>query len=211
MTDPVSASCATRRPQRTSSRPRLGAAVGLLLVAMLAACQRQPRAREREAAEAEAKARAQAREAARLASLPLPEEPPVEVLRVQNSGLPCAVDDVFARKCRRCHTVPTRHGAPLVFLTWEDTRQDRQGLSIASIIGRAVRTGFMPYRMEANPPVLPLTDDEKKVILDWVDAGAPRGDCGASPKASASSAPLTSATRLRHAAPAPSAARLRSP
>jgi len=210
MTDPVSASCATRRPQLTSSRPRLRAAVRLLLVATLVACQREPRAREREAAEAEAKARAQAREAARLASLPPPEEPPVDVLRVPDSGLPCAVDEVFARKCRRCHTIPTRHGAPLVFLTWEDTRQDRQGQTIASIIGRAVRTGFMPYRMEANPPVLPLTDDEKKIILDWVDAGAPRGDCNASPTASTSSTPLTSAARVTHGAAAPSSHRPRS-
>lgn len=160
--------------------------------------------------EAEARERAQAREAARLAALPMPEEPPVDMLRVPNSGLPCAVDDVFARKCRRCHTIPTRHGAPLVFLTWEDTRQDRQGMPIASVIGRAVRTGFMPYRMEANPPVLPLTDDEKKIILDWVDAGAPRGDCSASPNASASSAPPASATRIHHAVTAPSSVRTRS-
>jgi hypothetical protein len=148
-----------------------------ILVTLGGGCERQPRAREREAAEAEAKARAQAREAARRAAEPLPEEPPVETVRVPNSGLPCNVDDVFAAKCRRCHTVPTRHGAPLVFLTWDDTRQDRLGQPLYNVIGRAVRTGFMPYRVEANPPVQPLTDDEKKIILDWVDAGAPRVDC----------------------------------
>jgi cytochrome c5 len=148
-----------------------------ILVTLGGGCERQPRAREREAAAAEAKARAQAREAARRAAEPLPEEPPVETVRVPNSGLPCNVDDVFAAKCRRCHTVPTRHGAPLVFLTWDDTRQDRLGQPLYNVIGRAVRTGFMPYRVEANPPVQPLTDDEKKIILDWVDAGAPRVDC----------------------------------
>jgi uncharacterized membrane protein len=154
------------------------------LITLLGGCQREPRAREREAAAAEARARAQAREAARLAALPLPEEPPVELLRVANSGLPCAVDDVFAAKCRRCHTVPTRHGAPFVFLTWEDTRQDRQGQPLVNVIARAVKSGFMPYRIEANPPVQPLTEAEKKTILDWVDAGAPRGDCAAKPAAS---------------------------
>lgn len=148
-----------------------------LFITLLGGCERQPRAREREAAAADAKARAQAREAARLAALPMPEEPPVELLRVPSSGLPCDVDDVFAHKCRRCHTVPTRHGAPFVFLTWDDTRQDRQGQPLVNVIGRAVRSGFMPYRVEANPPVLPLTDEEKKIILDWVDAGAPRADC----------------------------------
>ena len=149
----------------------------IVFLTVLAGCQRQPRAREREAAEAALKARAQAAEAARRAREPLPEEPPVELLRVANSGLPCKVDDVFAAKCRRCHTLPTRHGAPLVFLTWDDTRQDRMGQPLFAIIGRAVRTNFMPYRIEANPPVLQLTDEEKRIILDWVDAGAPREEC----------------------------------
>lgn len=177
----------------------------LLFITLLGGCQRQPRAREREAAEAEARAQAAAREAARIAALPLPEEPPVEVLRVPNSGLPCKVDEAFAAKCRRCHTIPMRHGAPFVFLTWDDTQEDRQGQRLASLIGRAVRSGFMPYRVEANPPVLPLTDAEKKSILDWVDAGAPREDCIVD--ATGAPAPVTSARsvpRLARAAPAPS-------
>jgi cytochrome c5 len=154
----------------------LGPAIALL-IPLVAGCEKRPRAREREAAEAKAKERAHAAEAARLAALPLPEEPPIEIPRVANSGLPCKVDDVFASKCRRCHTVPTRHGAPFVFLTWEDTQQDRLGQPLYAVIGRAVRTGFMPQRIEANPPVQPLSDDEKKIILDWVDAGAPRENC----------------------------------
>jgi hypothetical protein len=51
------------------------------------------------------------------------------------------------------------------------------GQPLFNVIGRAVRSGFMPYRVEANPPVQPLSDDEKKIILDWVDAGAPRENC----------------------------------
>jgi hypothetical protein len=148
-----------------------------LCITLLGGCERKPRAREREAAEQHAKALARAKEAARRASLPPPEEPPVELLRVPNSGLPCQVDEVFSRKCRRCHTIPTRHGAPLVFLTWDDTQQQRGGQKLSEVIGRAVRSNFMPYRIEANPPVQPLTDDEKRIILDWVEAGAPREDC----------------------------------
>ena len=140
-------------------------------------CERQPRAREREAAAVAAAARARAAEYARRAAEPLAEESPVELLKVPGSGLPCQVDDVFAAKCRRCHTIPTRHSAPFVFLTWDDTRQDRLGQPLYAVIGRAVRTGYMPYRIDANPPVQPLTDQEKKIILDWVDAGAPRQDC----------------------------------
>lgn len=162
---------------RSANRSRF---VALALLTLMGGCERQPRAREREAAEAEAKARALAAAAARKAAEPLPEEPPVELLRVPHSGLPCKVDAVFALKCRRCHTIPTRHGAPFVFLTWEDTRQDRLGQPLYAVIGRAVRTNFMPYRIEANPPVQQLTDQEKQIILDWVDAGAPREDCDAS-------------------------------
>jgi len=180
--------------------------VSAVLITLLGGCQRQPRAREREAAEAEAAARAFAAEAARRDALPMPAEPPLELLRAPHSGLPCKVDDVFANKCRRCHTIPTRHGAPFVFFTWDDTRQDRLGQPLYSVIGRAVRTNLMPYRVEANPPVEPLTDDEKKIILDWVDAGAPREECDPNapePKTPAS----TSAQAKAKAAAAPSKAR----
>jgi hypothetical protein len=153
-------------------------------ITLMGGCARKQRAREREAIEAKARAEARSKEAARLAALPLPEEPPVELLRATNSGLPCEVDDVFAAKCRRCHTIPTRHGAPFVFLTWQDMQQERAGQKLPALIARAVRSNFMPYRMEANPPVLPLTDDEKQIILDWVDAGAPRQDCDPSAQAS---------------------------
>jgi hypothetical protein len=68
------------------------------------------------------------------------------------------------------------------------------------VIGRAVRTNYMPYRIPANPPVEPLSDDEKKIILDWIDAGAPREDCDPSaPDAK------TTASAPAASAPAPSA------
>jgi hypothetical protein len=177
-----------------------------LFITLTGGCERQPRAREREAAEAEAKARARAAEAARRAAEPLPEEPPVELLRTAHSGLPCQVDDVFAGKCRRCHTIPTRHGAPFVFLTWDDTRQDRLGQPLYAVIGRAVRTNFMPYRVEANPPVQQLTDQEKKIILDWVDAGAPREECDPSAPDDKKAAPAQAKTKGKAA---PSAERAR--
>jgi hypothetical protein len=109
---------------------------------------------------------------------PLPLEPPVELLRVENSGLPCDVDEVLARKCRRCHTQPPRHNAPLQLLRWEDTQADRGGVPVFRHLGRVVASGFMPYPIMANPPVERLTDAEKKTLLDWVAAGGPRGGCG---------------------------------
>lgn len=182
------------------SRLALVAAACLLLAA---GCERKQRAREREAIQAAAKAKLEAKRLATQTAAPLPQEPPVEITRVPDSGLPCDVDDVFARKCRRCHTIPTRHGAPFVFLTWQDTQQARGDQPLAALIGRAVRSGFMPYRMEANPPVEPLTEEEKKIILDWVDAGAPRQDCDPSGK---STTPGQAKTKSRSVAtPKPSA------
>src|SRR5207244_6670632 len=34
------------------------------------------------------------------------------------SGLPCAVDEVFASRCRECHTRPPQFGAPMPLQTW---------------------------------------------------------------------------------------------
>lgn len=108
---------------------------------------------------------------------PVPLEPPFGPLRVPNAGLPCAVDTVFAEKCRRCHTIPPRHGAPFPLLTWQQSTKIFHGRPLPVLITRAVEADFMPYPVETNPPVQPLTPAEKKIILDWAAAGAPRGDC----------------------------------
>lgn len=175
--------------------------LALLAITLGSACERKPRAREREAEQAAVQARARAKEAARRASIPPPEEPPVELLRVPSSGFSCQLDDVFAAKCRRCHTIPARHGAPLVFLTWDDAQQERGGQKLTQVIGRVVRSGFMPYRIEANPPVQPLTDDEKKIILDWVDAGGPKQACNG-PSDPETALPTPQKTSAKSAQPA---------
>lgn len=109
----------------------------------------------------------------------IPPEPPLELVRVPNSGLPCAVDDVLAAKCRRCHSVPARHSAPFPLLTWEDTQQLIDVRPRFKVLEKVVQTGYMPYGIPANPPVQPLTDAEKQTLLAWARAGAPRGGCGA--------------------------------
>jgi hypothetical protein len=109
---------------------------------------------------------------------PLPVEPPLEKVRVADAGLPCDVDDVLARKCRRCHTTPPRHNAPFELYTWDDTQSDRFGKPLYVDIGRVVETGYMPLTaLTANPPIEHLTPEEKRVLIDWVDAGAPKMPC----------------------------------
>lgn len=109
---------------------------------------------------------------------PLPMEAPVRVLRAENSGLPCDVDEVLASKCRRCHTQPPRHSAPVQLLRWDDLHADRNGVPVYQHVGRVVASGYMPFAIMANPPIQRLTEAEKQTLLDWVTAGAPRGGCG---------------------------------
>ncbi len=154
------------------ARLRTVFAVTLGLLALVGGCERKQRARERDRLSAKVEVTA----APRAPKAPT-EEAPFGPLRAPGSGLPCAVDDAFAAKCRRCHTVPTRHGAPFVFLTWEDTQQLRSSQPLYQLIGRAVRSGFMPYKVATIPPVESLSESEKQTILDWVDRGAPREAC----------------------------------
>jgi hypothetical protein len=108
---------------------------------------------------------------------PIPPEPPFGPLEVDNSGFPCDVDAALKAKCRRCHTTPARHGAPFALLTWEQTQEDFRGTPISGHIARAVKSGFMPYRILTNPPVESLTDAEKQAIVSWAESGAPRASC----------------------------------
>jgi uncharacterized membrane protein len=117
---------------------------------------------------------------------PIPLETPVETLRVPNSGFPCAVDDVLAAKCRRCHTLPARHNAPFSLLTWDDTRGMIGDRIRYLVMASVTQSGYMPYNIPANPPVERLTDEEKKAIADWVEAGAPKAACPPAPAASVS-------------------------
>lgn len=157
---------------RSLATPLLAAAV--LLVSTMH-CGRS--SAERRRAEAESLAREEAQRQAAYVPPPLPRDPPLEKVRVPDSGLPCDVDDVLARKCRRCHTTPARHNAPFELYTWDDTRKVRLDKPLYVDIGRVVDSGYMPLGIEADPPVERLTPEEKKSLLDWVDAGAPKTSC----------------------------------
>ncbi len=100
---------------------------------------------------------------------PLPTPGP---LQVAHSGFPAAVDEVLKHKCRRCHTTPRANSAPFPLLTWDDTRKLRYNRPIWMLIGSAVKSGFMPYRVPLTPPVERLSETEKQTLLSWVDSGA---------------------------------------
>jgi hypothetical protein len=95
---------------------------------------------------------------------------------------------VIRAKCQRCHQSPVQHGAPVPFMTYEDTQApyyttDRKW---SDVMVDAVDRGIMPDVTQNDPPtslmppVEPLTADEKTTLLDWLAQGAkPEGgtDC----------------------------------
>jgi hypothetical protein len=91
--------------------------------------------------------------------------------------IPCDVQEVLVAKCQRCHGDPLQNGAPFPLITLEQVHMrygdSPSSMAIYTYIAPAVESGFMPL-MSASvmPPVVPLTDEEKTILLDWVDAGA---------------------------------------
>jgi uncharacterized membrane protein len=86
----------------------------------------------------------------------------------------CEVRTVLADKCHRCHTAPPEHGAPFSLLTYDDTQVlDRRGTPRFERVHDAVESEYMPPTfLKLDPPVEPLTSNERAVLLDWAEAGA---------------------------------------
>jgi hypothetical protein len=110
-------------------------------------------------------------------------EPSVGAAGAGSFGDPIPFCDALAvirAKCQRCHQEPPRNGAPVPFLTYEDT-QAPYGMSTfkySDVMVSVVEDGTMPYvvlnKPPSNlmPPVEPLLDDEKTTLLGWLKQGA---------------------------------------
>ena len=83
----------------------------------------------------------------------------------------CEVSLVFDKKCQRCHTDDGDADTPFNLETYDEVM-----IQIIAI-ERAIERGTMPMQLALEPEVEPLTPAEKEAILEWIDAGAPRGDC----------------------------------
>jgi len=90
--------------------------------------------------------------------------------------------------CQQCHQNPTRNGAAMPLMTYEDT-QARYPASSSTFVWermeRAVSNRSMPETGDpsVDPPVKPLTDGQRTTLLAWLAQGAhPEGglDCSAS-------------------------------
>jgi len=82
----------------------------------------------------------------------------------------CQAEIVLRTVCQRCHQEPPLHGAPFALMTWEDTQQPFEpGKPRWQRMREVVETDFMPPRgIRLEPPVMPLTCEEKSTLLGWL-------------------------------------------
>jgi hypothetical protein len=92
----------------------------------------------------------------------------------------CAVSKVIACSCQQCHQNPPVHQAPFPILTYADTQQPYPSASSNNKLWQAMKTavtsGYMPYLglqdPPVEPPVQPLSAEDKATLLTWFDEGA---------------------------------------
>jgi copper type II ascorbate-dependent monooxygenase-like protein len=89
-------------------------------------------------------------------------------------------------RCKLCHSNPPLYGAPFTFATWEDTQlkrvDDGTGLWPIDAVNGTPVYQLMAFRVLAPsnampPPTQPqLTAAQKRLIMQWAEAGGPAGD-----------------------------------
>lgn len=93
----------------------------------------------------------------------------------------CQAEGVLRESCQRCHADPPGHGAPFPLVTYEDTQEPFDvGKARWQRMREVVESGFMPIRLRLDPPVEPLTCEQRTTLLGWLEQCAlPEGgtDC----------------------------------
>lgn len=92
-------------------------------------------------------------------------------------GIPCDVQAVLDAKCLRCHGTPLELDAPYALTELEQFHEAIGELHVYDIVKRTIEDEYMPpVVIQADPPIEPLTADEKATALGWLDAGARAAD-----------------------------------
>ena len=87
----------------------------------------------------------------------------------------CQALAVLEPVCQRCHQDPPLHGAPFPLLTYENTQGPYFGsdVKIWEVMQDVVASGYMPATFtDIEPPVEPLTCEQKTTLLGWLEQGA---------------------------------------
>lgn len=110
-------------------------------------------------------------------------------------NLPCDVDAVLARNCRKCHSAPPLFGAPMPLNNLADLRADAKqtaGKKVYEQVGVRIHDEASPMPQAPNPRLSPA---DTATLDSWIAAGAPAGTAactGAAPDAgSGGPAPLS--------------------
>ncbi len=94
-------------------------------------------------------------------------------------GLPCDVVDVLARNCGECHGTEPKFGAPMPLASYDDFQIPAvtdPARPVHAVVAERIATDDRPM-----PPIEPMSDADREVLADWIDAGAqldPTADCG---------------------------------
>ena len=93
-----------------------------------------------------------------------------------NPAFPCDVREIVEGVCRRCHQAMPEggHMPPFPLETWEDTQVEYFNRPIWERMLDAVKSGFMPLAAPPllDPPVQPLTMEQKETMMTWLEGGA---------------------------------------
>jgi hypothetical protein len=97
-------------------------------------------------------------------------------------ALPCAVDGVFARNCRTCHSSPPGFGAPMPLVTYADLHAPAKSdpsNAVYQLVGVRIHDDAHPMPQPPNPR---LSASDTGTLDAWIAASAPAGAaCSASP------------------------------
>jgi hypothetical protein len=101
---------------------------------------------------------------------------PAVTFPTTGTALPCDVDAVFERHCRKCHTNPPESGAPMPLLFYENLHAPARSdpsKKVYELVGQRIHDDEHPM---PQPPNARLDEATAKVLGDWIAAGAPAGD-----------------------------------
>lgn len=109
-------------------------------------------------------------------SAPPPPEPLFPSPNARRVVTWCQARDVLRERCQRCHTSPTAFGAPFPLLEYTDVDREYppgSGERLSTRIQQVVRHHVMPpLGLALDPPVEPLSEAQKDVLLVWLEEGA---------------------------------------
>jgi hypothetical protein len=90
------------------------------------------------------------------------------------SDLPCDVQQIVTKSCATCHSDPPRYTAPMPLVTAADFRRDAMGKTVGERVIERINDDVDPM---PQAPVARLTQAERDVLENWIDAGSPSGTC----------------------------------